>query len=128
MIVALPILLGLLVSPRPLEAAAMAGRRVNVVSGNRSAMPAAVQAAASKASTERTVLDWSQSFQTVADPAALRRRSGRRHRLCLPRRPLRPGRILPDPVCGQLLRGRRGRGRRGGAPAAGRGGSRPVAA
>ena len=70
LIVALPILLGLLVSPRPLGAAAMAGREVNVVSGNRSAMPAAVQAAASKASTERTVLDWSQSFQTVADPAA----------------------------------------------------------
>ena len=70
LIVALPILLGLLVSPRPLGAAAMAGREVNVVSANRSAMPAAVQAAASKASTERTVLDWSQSFQTVADPAA----------------------------------------------------------
>jgi putative membrane protein len=69
-IISLPILLGLLVSPRPLGAAAMASREVNVVSTQRSAMPAAVQAAAAKASTERNVLDWSQSFQTVENPAA----------------------------------------------------------
>lgn len=68
-IISLPILLGLLVSPRPLGAAAMASREVNVVSTQRSAMPAAVQAAAAKASTERNVLDWSQSFQTVENPA-----------------------------------------------------------
>lgn len=69
-IVALPILLGLLVTPRPLGASAMASREVNVVNENRSAMPAAIQAAAAKASTERTVLDWNQAFQTVENPAA----------------------------------------------------------
>lgn len=68
-IVALPLVLGLLVSPRPLGVAAMAGREVNVVSGTHSAMPAAVQAAAAKASTERNILDWTQAFQLVENPA-----------------------------------------------------------
>lgn len=68
-IVALPLVLGLLVSPRPLGVAAMASREVNVVSDTHSAMPAAVQAAAAKASTERNILDWTQAFQLVENPA-----------------------------------------------------------
>jgi uncharacterized repeat protein (TIGR03943 family) len=63
----LPMVLGVLVSPRPLGAAALASREVQV-GEVRSTMPAAVRAAAAKASSEKNVLDWSQTF--AATPGA----------------------------------------------------------
>lgn len=62
LIVALPILLGLLTPPRPLGSNALAVRELSV-SGLSSALPAAVQGATAKPDTERTVLDWVLAFQ-----------------------------------------------------------------
>lgn len=62
LIVALPILFGLLIPPRPLGSTALAAREMNV-SGVPSALPAAVQGATAKADTERSVLDWVLDFQ-----------------------------------------------------------------
>lgn len=62
LIVALPVLLGLLTPPRPLGASALAVRELSV-SGLPSALPAAVQGATAKADNERTVLDWVLAFQ-----------------------------------------------------------------
>lgn len=62
LIVALPILFGLLIPPRPLGSTALAAREMNV-SGMPSALPAAVQGATAKADTERSVLDWVLDFQ-----------------------------------------------------------------
>lgn len=62
-----PILMGVLVTPRPLGAAAMANREVGFES--RSAMPAAVAAAAEKSSTERNILDWLYAFQRDGEDA-----------------------------------------------------------
>ena len=68
LLVALPILLGILVPPQPLGAAAMANRDVNVSLQN-SGLPAAVRKAAQKSSTDRNILDWLQTFAGAADPA-----------------------------------------------------------
>jgi len=65
LIVALPIILGLLTPPRPLGANALAVRELSV-SGLASALPAAVQGATAKADTERSVLDWVLAFQAGA--------------------------------------------------------------
>ena len=62
LIVALPILFGLLTPPRPLGANALAVRELSV-SGLPSALPAAVQGATAKGDKERTVLDWVLAFQ-----------------------------------------------------------------
>jgi len=62
LIVALPILFGLLIPPRPLGSTALSAREMNV-SGVPSALPAAVQGATAKADTERSVLDWVLDFQ-----------------------------------------------------------------
>jgi uncharacterized repeat protein (TIGR03943 family) len=67
-LVALPILLGVLVPPQPLGAAALANREVNVTLQG-SALPAAVRAAAEKAATDKNVLDWGHTFAAAADPA-----------------------------------------------------------
>ncbi|MFN8443908.1 MAG: TIGR03943 family protein [Caldilineaceae bacterium] len=68
LLIALPIVLGLLVSPRPLGSAALANREVNVtVSG--SIMPAAIRSATQKAATDKNILDWSQLFGASSDPA-----------------------------------------------------------
>lgn len=66
LIVALPILFGLLVPPRPLGSTALAAREMNV-SGVPSALPAAVQGATAKADTERSVLDWVLDFQASGE-------------------------------------------------------------
>lgn len=62
-----PILLGVLVTPRPLGASAMANREVGFES--RSAMPAAVAEAAEKSSIERNILDWLYAFQRDGEDA-----------------------------------------------------------
>jgi uncharacterized repeat protein (TIGR03943 family) len=63
--VALPVILGLAVPPRPLGAAALDNREV-VMSVENSALPASVQSAA-KAANERNMLDWWRSFQANTD-------------------------------------------------------------
>jgi uncharacterized repeat protein (TIGR03943 family) len=63
-LVALPILLGTLISPRPLGAAALANREV-AVNEPRSALPALVRAAQQKPSTELNVLEWQQVLATT---------------------------------------------------------------
>jgi uncharacterized repeat protein (TIGR03943 family) len=67
-LVLLPILLGVLVPPQPLGVAALANREVNVTMQG-SALPAAVQAAAAKQATDKTVLDWLHTFSGSPDPA-----------------------------------------------------------
>ena len=68
LLVALPIILGVLVPPQPLGAAAMANRDINV-SLQSAGLPAAVRAAAQKNSAERNILDWQQTFAGARDPA-----------------------------------------------------------
>jgi len=63
-LVALPILLGTLISPRPLGAAALANREV-AVNEPRSALPALVRAAQEKPSTTLNVLEWQQLLATT---------------------------------------------------------------
>lgn len=67
-IVALPVILGLAVPPRPLGASALENREV-VLSVEGSALPASVQAAA-KAAGERNMLDWWRAFQGTDDYAS----------------------------------------------------------
>ncbi|MEM7129743.1 MAG: TIGR03943 family protein [Chloroflexota bacterium] len=62
LILSIPILLGLFVTPQPLGASAMNNREVGF-DGTRSGMPAAVGAATEKASTDRNILDWIYAFQ-----------------------------------------------------------------
>ena len=68
LLVALPIILGVLVPPQPLGAAAMANRDVNV-SLQSASLPAAVRAAAQKSAADRNILDWLQTFAGSQDPA-----------------------------------------------------------
>jgi putative membrane protein len=68
LLVALPILLGVLVPPQPLGAAALSNREVNVTMA-ASALPAAVRAAAEKHASEKNVLDWLHSFAGAPDAA-----------------------------------------------------------
>jgi putative membrane protein len=69
LLVALPVILGLAVPPQPLGASALGNREVQIGSVS-SAMPAAVQAAAARAATEKNVLDWLLAFQASDDPVA----------------------------------------------------------
>lgn len=69
-LVALPIVLGVLISPRPLGAAALANRDISV-NESRSALPALVRSAADKPSTALNVLEWQQVLATTADVNAL---------------------------------------------------------
>ena len=64
LIVALPILLGLLVPAQPLGASALDNREIDIRS---SALPQTVQAAAEKPALSRNILDWMRAFQT-GDP------------------------------------------------------------
>lgn len=65
-LVALPLLLGLLVPPRPLGAQAVGVREVNIDGvGLRDAAAVLARGAA-----ERNILDWLRAFQAAADPAA----------------------------------------------------------
>lgn len=68
LLVFLPILLGVLVPPQPLGAAALANREVNVTMA-ASALPAAVRAAAEKNAADKNVLDWLHSFAGAPDAA-----------------------------------------------------------
>jgi uncharacterized repeat protein (TIGR03943 family) len=68
-LVALPVVLGLLVPPQPLGAAALSNREVNVTMQG-SALPAAVRAAAQKDSTSKNVLDWLHTFAGSDNPIA----------------------------------------------------------
>ena len=68
-LILLPIVLGVVVPPQPLGAAALANREVNVTM-QRSSLPAAVRAAAQKGSTEKNVLDWLNAFAGGANSAA----------------------------------------------------------
>ena len=61
LLVSLPILLGLLVPPRPLGVAALQNREISV-GGVDSVLPAAVRSAQVKESEERTILDWVLAF------------------------------------------------------------------
>ncbi|MBK8046096.1 MAG: TIGR03943 family protein [Anaerolineales bacterium] len=62
-LILLPIILGVVVPPQPLGAAALANREVNVGLQN-SALPSAVRAAAAKQGSERNILDWLNTFAT----------------------------------------------------------------
>lgn len=61
LLVTLPIILGLLVPPRPLGVAALQNREISV-GGVDSVLPAAVRSAQIKKSDERTILDWVLAF------------------------------------------------------------------
>ena len=67
-IISLPILLGLLVPPRPLGVAALQTREISV-GGVDSVLPAAVRSTLLKASSERTILDWVLAFHEGQWPA-----------------------------------------------------------
>ena len=64
LIVALPILFGLLVPAQPLGASALGNREIDISS---SALPQTVQAAAEKSALSRNILDWMRAFQS-GDP------------------------------------------------------------
>ena len=66
-LVAVPIVLGFAVPARPLGAAAMANREVNVELRG-SAMPAAVRSATAKPAGEKNILDWFHLLRASADP------------------------------------------------------------
>jgi uncharacterized repeat protein (TIGR03943 family) len=66
LLVALPILLGLVIPPKPLGVSALDNREMTL-SLERSALPAAVQATAAKAAGERNILDWWRTFQGTAE-------------------------------------------------------------
>lgn len=67
-LVALPVLLGLAISPRPLGAAALHNRDIGVAE-TRTAMPAMVRAASEKPSTDLNVLEWQQIIASTPDAA-----------------------------------------------------------
>jgi uncharacterized repeat protein (TIGR03943 family) len=67
LLVLTPIILGIVVTPRPLGASAMDVRQVDVTTAGIGSLPAAVRAAQEKAAGERNVLEWNQTFQTTQD-------------------------------------------------------------
>jgi len=67
LLILLPMVLGVLVPPQPLGAAALANREVNVTMQG-SALPAAVRAAADKNAVDKNVLDWLNTFAGTPDP------------------------------------------------------------
>jgi uncharacterized repeat protein (TIGR03943 family) len=68
-LVALPIVLGLLVPPRPLGAAALTNRDVSVESLTSAAAPESNNVLA-RPKGERNILDWVIDFRQAGDPAA----------------------------------------------------------
>lgn len=66
-LILLPIGLGLLVPPQPLGAAALNNREINS-GANTINTPGLARSAAEKASTEKNVLDWWNTFHQVANP------------------------------------------------------------
>lgn len=69
-LVLLPIVLGILVPPQPLGAAALSNREVEISTRQVSSLPAAIRAAGEKNASERNILDWLHTFSGAADPAA----------------------------------------------------------
>ena len=69
-LVLLPIVLGILVPPQPLGAAALNNREVEITTRQVSSLPAAIRAAGEKNAAERNILDWLHTFSSAADPAA----------------------------------------------------------
>jgi putative membrane protein len=67
LIVVLPVILGLLIPPSPLGAAAVANREINL--GTLSFTAANNSAVSLIPSTERNILDWLSDFQRTPDPA-----------------------------------------------------------
>lgn len=61
-LVLLPMVLGVLVPPQPLGAAAIENREIAVTSQPRNVLPAAVRAATQKDATDRNLLDWLNAF------------------------------------------------------------------
>lgn len=66
LLIAMPVLLGLLVPPQPLGVSALANREVSL-NLEGSAMPAAVRAASQKSPRDRNILEWWQTFQATGD-------------------------------------------------------------
>ena len=62
-IVMLPVMLGILIPPRPLGVSALATREVSV--GAVAGMPAAIRAATAKTDAEKNILDWAYEFQSA---------------------------------------------------------------
>jgi uncharacterized repeat protein (TIGR03943 family) len=72
LILALPLLLGLLVPPQPLQATAVANRELNLTaSSNLTTLPATGTNAAGDNTTTWNILDWINAFQRSGGPAAL---------------------------------------------------------
>jgi uncharacterized repeat protein (TIGR03943 family) len=68
-LVVLPMVLGVLIPPQPLGAAAMENREVSISTQTRSVLPAAVRAAAQKSAADRNLLDWLHAFTASPNPA-----------------------------------------------------------
>lgn len=68
LLISLPIILGLLVPPRPLGVAALQNREVSA-GGLGSVLPAAVRSSQVQDSRERTILDWVLAFHQGRRPA-----------------------------------------------------------
>ena len=66
LLVAMPVILGLLVAPQPLGVAALANREVSL-SVENSALPASVRLSGQRSPRERNILEWWQTFQATAD-------------------------------------------------------------
>lgn len=68
LLISLPIVLGLLVPPRPLGVAALQNREISA-GGLDSVLPAAVRSSLVQDSSERTILDWVLAFHQGERPA-----------------------------------------------------------
>lgn len=68
-LVALPLVLGIAISPRPLGAAALHNREIGITESRTSAMPAMVRAAGQKNSTDLNVLEWQEIIASTPDAA-----------------------------------------------------------
>ena len=68
-LVLLPVALGMLTPPQPLGAAAIGNREIAVSAQPRTALPAAVRAAAQKDATDRNLLDWLNAFASSPNAA-----------------------------------------------------------
>jgi putative membrane protein len=69
LLVALPVILGLVVPPKPLGAAAMSNREISVGSVSSATAPKTSQLI-SRPASEKNVLDWLIDFRLSQDPAA----------------------------------------------------------
>ncbi len=68
LLISLPILLGLLVPPKPLGVAALQNREISA-GGLDSVLPAAARSTQARESSERTILDWVLAFHQGERPA-----------------------------------------------------------